>query len=89
MVQPTFLVDLPLDLWPLVKPQPDHPELLGEAFDGIVAGMEITGGGTDVNDPVEAAPPLRSPARAPGVGQRRTTRTPTTKSSCARSSTGC
>ncbi len=51
IVQPTFLVDLPLDLWPLVKPQPDHPELLGEAFDGIVAGMEITGGGTDVNDP--------------------------------------
>jgi lysyl-tRNA synthetase class 2 len=51
LVQPTFVVDLPLDLWPLVKPQPAHPELLGEAFDGIVAGMEIIGGGTDVNDP--------------------------------------
>jgi lysyl-tRNA synthetase class 2 len=53
LVQPTFIVDLPLALWPLVKPQREHPELLGEAFDGIVAGMEIVGGGTDVNDPVE------------------------------------
>jgi len=51
MVQPTFLRDLPLDIWPLVKPHPEHPELLGEAFDGIVAGMEVIGGGTDVNDP--------------------------------------
>jgi len=53
LIQPTFIVDLPLSLWPLVKPQPEHPELLGEAFDGIVAGMEIVGGGTDVNDPQE------------------------------------
>ncbi|HEU4736177.1 MAG TPA: lysine--tRNA ligase [Solirubrobacterales bacterium] len=51
LIQPTFLIDLPLDIWPLVVPQPDHPELLGEAFDGIVAGMEVIGGGTDVNDP--------------------------------------
>jgi lysyl-tRNA synthetase class 2 len=53
LTRPTFIVDLPLALWPLVKPAPEQPELLGEAFDGIVAGMEITGGGTDVNDPVE------------------------------------
>jgi lysyl-tRNA synthetase class 2 len=51
LLQPTFLRDLPLDIWPLVKPHPEHPELLGEAFDGIVAGMEVIGGGTDVNDP--------------------------------------
>jgi lysyl-tRNA synthetase class 2 len=24
-----------------------------EAFDGIVAGLEILGGGTDINDPIE------------------------------------
>jgi lysyl-tRNA synthetase, class II len=53
LTQPTFIVDLPLDIWPLVKPQADHPKLIGEAFDGIVAGMEIVGGGTDINDPVE------------------------------------
>jgi lysyl-tRNA synthetase class 2 len=53
LTQPTFVYDLPLALWPLVKPVRESPELLGEAFDGIVAGMEITGGGTDVNDPDE------------------------------------
>jgi lysyl-tRNA synthetase class 2 len=53
LTQPTFLIDLPLAIWPLVKPVPEHPELLAAAFDGIVAGMEITGGGTDVNDPIE------------------------------------
>ena len=53
LIQPTFIYDLPLDIWPLVKPVREHPEHLGEAFDGIVAGMEITGGGTDINDPVE------------------------------------
>ena len=51
LVQPTFLVDLPRELWPTVKPVPEHPELLGEAFDGIVGGIEIVGGGTDTNDP--------------------------------------
>ncbi|MFL5900349.1 MAG: lysine--tRNA ligase [Solirubrobacterales bacterium] len=51
LIQPTFLVDLPRELWPTVKPQPEHPELLGEAFDGVVDGMEIIGGGTDTNDP--------------------------------------
>jgi len=51
LVQPTFLVDPPRELWPTVKPVPEHPELLGEAFDGIVDGMEIIGGGTDTNDP--------------------------------------
>ena len=53
LTQPTFIVDLPLAIWPLVKPNRDHPKLLGEAFDGIVGGMEIVGGGTDINDPIE------------------------------------
>jgi lysyl-tRNA synthetase, class II len=53
LIQPTFLINLPLAIWPLVKPNPEHPELLADAFDGIAGGMEIVGGGTDVNDPVE------------------------------------
>jgi lysyl-tRNA synthetase, class II len=52
LVQPTFLYDLPLAIWPLVPAHPEHPEL-AEAFDGIVAGIEILGGGTDINDPLE------------------------------------
>jgi lysyl-tRNA synthetase class 2 len=52
LIQPTYIVDLPIDIWPLVKVHPDNPRIC-EAFDGIVAGMEIVGGGTDLNDPVE------------------------------------
>ena len=39
--------------------------------------------------PGRAAPALHRPARTPGVRAPRTTRTPTTKSSCERSNTGC
>jgi lysyl-tRNA synthetase class 2 len=52
LIQPTYIVNLPIDIWPLVKAHPDDPKVC-EAFDGIVAGMEIVGGGTDLNDPIE------------------------------------
>jgi lysyl-tRNA synthetase class 2 len=52
LIQPTFITVLPIDIWPLVKVHPDDPKVC-EAFDGIVAGLEIGGGGTDVNDPVD------------------------------------
>ena len=52
LIQPTFITVLPIDIWPLVKVHPDDPKVC-EAFDGIVAGMEIVGGGTDVNDPID------------------------------------
>ncbi|MEZ5076635.1 MAG: lysine--tRNA ligase [Solirubrobacterales bacterium] len=52
LIQPTYIIDLPIEIWPLVKVHEDDPKIC-EAFDGIVAGMEIVGGGTDLNDPVE------------------------------------
>jgi lysyl-tRNA synthetase class 2 len=52
LIQPTWVTVLPIDIWPLVKGHPDDPKVC-EAFDGIVAGMEIGGGGTDINDPIE------------------------------------
>ncbi|MEX2105823.1 MAG: lysine--tRNA ligase [Solirubrobacterales bacterium] len=52
LIQPTYIIDLPIEIWPLVKVHPDDPKIC-EAFDGIVAGMEIVGGGTDLNDPIE------------------------------------
>ncbi len=52
LIQPTYITVLPTDIWPLVKLHPDDPKVC-EAFDGIVAGLEIVGGGTDINDPAE------------------------------------
>ena len=52
LIQPTYIIDLPIDIWPLVKVH-EESDRVCEAFDGIVAGMEIVGGGTDLNDPIE------------------------------------
>lgn len=53
LVQPTFLIELPLRSWPVNRGTADHPELLGEVFDVIAGGMEILAGGTEINDPAE------------------------------------
>jgi lysyl-tRNA synthetase class 2 len=52
LVQPTFLMELPIRHWPANRATRENPEL-GEVFDVIVAGMEIYSGGTEINDPVE------------------------------------
>jgi len=36
LIQPTYIIDLPIDIWPLVKEHPESPRVC-EAFDGIVA----------------------------------------------------
>src|SRR4051795_1533362 len=52
LIQPTYIVDLPIDIWPLVKVHPETPRVC-EAFDAKVCGMEIVGGGPYLNDRVE------------------------------------
>src|ERR1700709_846251 len=52
LIQPPFIPVLPIDNWPLVKHHPADPKVC-EAFDGIVAGLEILGGGTEIHHPVE------------------------------------
>ncbi len=70
LTQPTFIVDLPLALWPLVKPQADQP-----AADrrGLRRHRRRDGDRRRRHRhqrPGRAAPPLRRAARAPG-GRRR------------------
>ena len=59
-----------------------------EAFDGIVAGMEIVGGGTDLNDPVEQRERFIEQRERQETGAEEDPH-PTTKSSSKRSNTGC
>jgi lysyl-tRNA synthetase class 2 len=50
--QPTFVVDYPLDISPLAKAHPAHPDV-ADRFELFVAGMEIANGFSELNDPLE------------------------------------
>ena len=51
LVQPTFLLDYPVELSPLAKRKPDNPRLV-ERFECFIAGFECGNAYTELNDPV-------------------------------------
>jgi lysyl-tRNA synthetase class 2 len=52
LIQPTFLVDYPLDASPLAKGTPDDPRQV-ERFEGFMAGMEFCNAFSELNSPIE------------------------------------
>jgi lysyl-tRNA synthetase class 2 len=52
LVQPTFLVDYPVEMSPLAKKKRGNNRLV-ERFEGFVDGMEIANAFTELNDPLE------------------------------------
>jgi lysyl-tRNA synthetase class 2 len=52
MIQPTFLMDYPVEMSPLCKKHRDNPELT-ERFELIVNGKEICNAYTELNDPID------------------------------------
>ena len=50
LVQPTFLVDYPVEMSPLAKASTDNPDY-AERFEAFAAGMEIANSFTELNDP--------------------------------------
>ncbi|MBM3939513.1 MAG: lysine--tRNA ligase [SAR202 cluster bacterium] len=49
-IQPTFLVNYPVEMSPLAKESPDNPGY-AERFEAFAAGMEIANSFTELNDP--------------------------------------
>ena len=52
IIQPTFVIDHPVEMSPLSKRKPDDPRFV-ERFEGFAAGMEIANAFTELNDPIE------------------------------------
>ncbi|MFQ5674062.1 MAG: lysine--tRNA ligase [Nitrospinales bacterium] len=52
LVQPTFIVDYPLELSPLSKKKEDDPELV-ERFELFIGRREIANAYTELNDPID------------------------------------
>jgi len=52
LIQPTFIVDYPLDLSPLARPKDEDPTLV-ERFEGFIGGMEISNCFSELTDPLD------------------------------------
>ncbi|MFC1756999.1 lysine--tRNA ligase [Patescibacteria group bacterium] len=52
LIQPTFVIDYPIDLFPLTKAKEDDPKL-ADCFQLFIGGIEMVKGYSELNDPID------------------------------------
>ena len=67
LIQPTFLIDYPVELSPLAKRKADNPGLV-ERFEFFIAGREVGNAYTELNDPVDQRERLLEQSRLRAAG---------------------
>ncbi|WP_305299722.1 lysine--tRNA ligase [Parvibacter caecicola] len=67
LVQPTFVIDHPLEISPLAKKHPDNPELT-QRFELFILGHEYANAFTELNDPIDQAERFRAQVEAKDMG---------------------
>lgn len=54
LIQPTFIIDYPIEISPLAKRDPKNPDVAAR-FELFIGGMEISNGFNELNDPFDQA----------------------------------
>uniref|UniRef100_A0A7C9KAP7 Lysine--tRNA ligase n=1 Tax=Muribaculaceae bacterium Z82 TaxID=2304548 RepID=A0A7C9KAP7_9BACT len=67
LIQPTFVVDHPLEISPLAKKKPENPELTSR-FELFIMGHEYANAFSELNDPVDQAERFWAQVKAKDMG---------------------
>jgi lysyl-tRNA synthetase class 2 len=67
LIQPTFITHFPIEMSPLAKRDPQDPTVAAR-FELFIAGMELSNGFTELNDPIDQAARFKEQAHAREAG---------------------
>ncbi|MCA9828952.1 MAG: lysine--tRNA ligase [Dehalococcoidia bacterium] len=67
LIQPTFLLDYPVELSPLAKRKPEDPRFV-ERFEVFIGGFELGNAYTELNDPIEQRARFEEQVRLKAAG---------------------